>query len=431
MSKTKSYDIFWHSHRFCWPVSGMMQALPFLAFDTIIIAGLVVWNAVYVYLMAANLHMNDFGKFYYSVVAFMQGQDMYGPNPATLIPVSDTANQQFWNMNPPHFHLPILPLGLLPPGVALALWMGAGFFCLLTSLRLIVREVALTLTPWTYRLAIVGLLSFAGTGAVCVTGQLSFFLLLPVTIAWIKLRRGQWNHGGLYLGLAMSVKPFLLIFLPYLIVRRQFRALVTACATAIGCFAAGLLVFGVDTHWSWFHAMAASNWAWAGMNASTLGWLTRTFTDNPTFAPLTVVPALVGPLWLMTAGLIGLVTLAASASDKADTAADRDFALLLLGAQLIGPLGWIYYLWLPLGPMTALTASWWSGREPRRAFSACRAVRWRKGLVLGALPGLVWPLQAVMIFQPHPLATVSVSSIYFWATFGLWSSLIVDRICDG
>jgi alpha-1,2-mannosyltransferase len=407
----------------------MVQALPFFAFDTTIVAGLVIWNAMLVYLMATNLHMNDFGKFYYSVVAFMQGQDMYGPNPATLIPVSETDSRQFWNMNPPHFHLLILPLALLSPGVALALWTGAGFLCLLTSLRLIIKEVALTLTPWQYRLAIVGLLSFAGTGAVCVTGQLSFFLMLAVTLAWMQLRRGHWGHVGVYLGLALSVKPFLLIFLPYLIVQRQFRALVTACATALGCFAAGLLVFGVDTHWAWFGALASSHWAWAGMNASSLGLLTRAFADNPNFAPLTVAPALVGPLWLLTAGLIGMTTLVASAANSTATA-DRDVALLLLGAQLIGPLGWIYYLWLPLGPLTALTASWWSGGESRRESTARRATRWRKGLLWGAMPGLVWPLQATMLFQPHPLATVLVSSIYFWATFGLWSSMIVDRVCD-
>jgi hypothetical protein len=99
------------------------------------------------------------------------------------VQVSETYSQQFWNMNPPHFHLLLLPLALLTPGVALTLWIGAGVGCLLASLRLIVREVGLPCRPWTHRLALCGLLNFAGTAAVCITGQLSFLLLLQVTLA--------------------------------------------------------------------------------------------------------------------------------------------------------------------------------------------------------------------------------------------------------
>jgi hypothetical protein len=415
-------------HQFRLSLPGLVRALPFCTFDITIVAGLVIWNAMHVYLMAADLHMNDFGKFYYSVVAFMQGQEMYGPNPATLIPVNETSSQHFWNMNPPHFHLLLLPLVLFTPDVALALWMGAGLFCLLISLRLIVREIGLVFTPWTYRLALGGLLSFAGSAAMCITGQLAFLLLLPITLAWINLRRGLWPSAGLYLGLAMSIKPFLLIFLPYMILQRQFRAVATAATMALGCFAAGLLVFGVDAHWSWLGAMASSNWAWAGMNTSTLGLLTRAFAESPNFAPLTVAPACIIPVWLMAAGLVGIVTLVASISDSTATATDRSFALLLLGAQLIGPLGWIYYLWLPLGPMISLSTAWWPGWESSRNAVARCPVRWRMGLFLGSIPGLLWPLQATLLFQPHPVATLSVGSMYFWATFGLWSSTIVDRI---
>ena len=40
--------------------------------------------------MYTHLHMNDFGKFYYSAQFFLQGQDMYAPSPATEIPVGRT-----------------------------------------------------------------------------------------------------------------------------------------------------------------------------------------------------------------------------------------------------------------------------------------------------------------------------------------------------
>ena len=53
--------------------------------------------------------MNDFGKFYHSALYFLQGRDLYAASPATLIPVSNAEWRQFTNMNPPHFHLVVLP----------------------------------------------------------------------------------------------------------------------------------------------------------------------------------------------------------------------------------------------------------------------------------------------------------------------------------
>lgn len=404
---------------------GVARALALLVFD-VTLAGLVAWNALLVYVMVARLHMNDFGKFYYSAVAFLQGQDMYGPSPATLIAVSESYSQHFWNMNPPHFHLPLLPLALLPPAFALALWGVVSLLSLLASLGLIIREVGLKLTPWRCRLGLLGLLSFAGTGAIFVTGQLSFLLLLPVTLAWVEARRGRWTIAGVYLGLAMSVKLFLLIFVPYLVLRRQFRAAAGAGAGAALCYVAGLIVFGVDAHWSWLRAVASSNWAWASMNASVLGLLTRALAESPYYSPISPAPELIRPLWLAVAGLVGMFTLAAATSDSTDTAVDRGFALLLLGSQLISPLGWIYYLWLPLGPIAALVTSWCNGHESGRVSAPSRMSRWRSGLLLGTIPGLVWPFPAVMLLQPHPWITVLLGSLYFWATLALWSSLIVD-----
>src|SRR5206468_6687846 len=140
-------------------------------------------------------------------------------------------------------------------------------------LRLIIREVGLALTPWQWRLGGLGLLSFIGTPSVLLTGQLSLLLLLPITPALVEARRGRWTHAGVYLGLALSVKPFLLIFMPYLVFRRQFRAAAATGVAASLCFVAGLLVFGVEAHWSWLRTLAsvASVETWAAMNASIFG----------------------------------------------------------------------------------------------------------------------------------------------------------------
>ena len=58
-----------------------------LAFPVFVsgIAFLILWNSALVYNMVVRINMNDFGKFYYSTLAFLEGGEMYGPTPATFI----------------------------------------------------------------------------------------------------------------------------------------------------------------------------------------------------------------------------------------------------------------------------------------------------------------------------------------------------------
>src|SRR5262245_54885499 len=145
--------------------------------------------------MVQRLHMNDFGKFYYSTRLFLDGQDMYGPSPATEIPVSETESRQFLNMNPPHFHLLILPFAILSPANALALWAVVNLIALFLSLRAIARELHIEWTRRRLMWTAVAVILCSATGTVVVTGQLTFLLLLPVTFAWKAARQGDLNKA--------------------------------------------------------------------------------------------------------------------------------------------------------------------------------------------------------------------------------------------
>jgi hypothetical protein len=96
-----------------------------------------------------------------------------------------------------------------------------------------------------------------------------------------------------------------------------------------------------------------------------------------------------------------------------DKSVDRTFAGLLLTAQLISPLGWIYYLWFAAGPLLALL---WSHRH--------RARRSSRILLTLAVPGLVWPLVWTSIWHTSVLGTVTFGSIYWWSTLFLWALVI-------
>ncbi|HEU5190899.1 MAG TPA: glycosyltransferase family 87 protein [Methylomirabilota bacterium] len=401
---------------------------------TLACLALLGWNAALVLVMERGLVRSDFGKLHASARAYLAGRDMYDLGPATLSPVRGMSGDilhyiQFLNLNPPHFHLILLPLAPLPGRWALVVWGIVSLACLGLSLHLIAREAGVVLTPWRRRLVVLGLLSFAGFGAVAVTGQVSFVLLLPMTLAWIRARRGSWAEAGVYLGLVMSVKPFLGIFLPYLVLRRRLDALGATLGAAAGAFLLGLGIFGWDAHRSWIAGLSAVTWEWVAMNASLLGFLKRVLAPSAYYAPLFDAPGLIGPIWLLLSAAVGVVSLTIAATDSSARTVDRGFAVLLFAALLISPLGWTYYWWLALGPMVALVAAW---NPLAQGTTLSSTARWRRALLLVAVPGLLWPLPATVAFQPNPWATALTGSAYFWATLALWAALIADwRLAGG
>jgi hypothetical protein len=380
--------------------------------------------------MIENLNYNDFGKFYYSAKDFSDGKDMYGPNPSTLIPISKEISKHFWNLNPPHFHVLLLPLVSLPLNMAFGAFAILSLIFLVASLYLIVRETRIPITPWRILLIIIGFLGFVGTATVLVTGQVSFLLLLPVTLAWIYARRGEWIKTGICLGLTISLKPFLLIFLPYLFIKRKYGAAATAILVTFLCFAVGLIFFGVDSHLSWLRASSSVDWSWASMNGSILGWLSRMFSRSPYYCPITEIPGLVYPLWLAGVGVFGPLTVFLSVSDHSSNSIDRSFCLLIIGAQLISPLGWIYYTWFILGPMAALIRSWFQKNRVENERVSHGILSARNGLFVVASIGMVYPYPYTLMFQPDGISTVTVGSIYYWTYIATWCGLAADSLLE-
>ena len=356
-----------------------------------------------------KLHMNDFGKFYYSTRMFLDGQDMYGPNPATDIPVNvDGTSQQFWNMNPPHFHLLVLPLATLPPMQALAGWALMNLAALLMSVRMIVRELGLRLTPSRVLWALLGFLWCSATCAVLITGQVTFLLALPFTYAWVHARRGDWTRAGIALGLLICIKPFFGVFGIYLLLVRQFRAAIWAAASGAAAVLAGLLVFGPETYLAWSTAVKSIAWLWAPMNGSVQSFFSRTFSPSPLFPGAFSVPGVIVPLGALGCVIVLVVAYLRLRRDTAPPAVDHSFALLLLTALLVTPLGWVYYWWLLAGPLAGI----------------CLARRLDGRLVAAVLPGLLYPPLFVSQYGALWWVPPTIGSVYFWAALACWVFLV-------
>jgi hypothetical protein len=381
----------------------------------------LLYYAAVIRQMFALLHMNDFGKFYYSAQMFLAERDMYGPSPATLMPLG-AVSHQFWNVNPPHFHLLILPLTYLSAGTALFLWSFGSVIALVASLHLACREAGISWTPLRGLIGVTAVLSFAGFGAVAITGQLSFLLMLPFTLSWVAARRGRWFTSGLWMGICLAVKPFLGVFAIYFLVVRRWRALGGVVTSALASFLVGLLVFGSAAHVSWFGVLTDADWHWAVLNASVTGFLSRSLTINPLFEPLLITPSVVPVVATIGSLVIAFLTLTAAASPG--TSIDRTFATLVLGSLLISPLGWLYYVWLAVGPGIAVLRSWSAAARPRAHGHASSG--FARLVAALSIPGYLCPLSAVLAGQPAGLATVTLGSAYFWSTLFLWLAITLS-----
>ncbi len=416
-----------------------------IALPTVVFV-LFFWDLIFFTQSWIVLPGNDFGRMYASADLFMHGGDMYAWNRATPAWLESNYTLDLYNMNPPHFHLILLPLTLLPaPDYAFVVWWACSGLCLVYCLRRAMNEVGGHLSPMARQLGILFVLAFAGTTAMLYTGQLSFVLLVPLTWMWLLARRGQWVGAGALLGVALSVKPFLAVLLVYLCWHRRWRAAAACLLSCAACFGLGLLVFGWQNHLSWVACMRRSQaWAWLPMNASLLAALTRTFTESIWYVPLvTLSSRAVWLLWVGVGGALGLLTLAATRMDGRPETADQDFSLLLLSSVLFCPLGWVYYLWLAVPPFVALLAGGWGARlrgdgpQPRR---------WPWVLLGVTVVAFTWPVVCTRLGQPEYLgerrtqfmaplsedrlmlaeafATLTIGNMYFWGLFCLWICLV-------
>ncbi|MGH9385435.1 MAG: glycosyltransferase family 87 protein, partial [Vicinamibacterales bacterium] len=283
----------------------------------VIAVGVVGWYLAYYTALSrtvfVDLHMNDFGKFYYSARAFLEGADMYAPTPATAMPVGQGRTLEFANMNPPHFHLLVLPIARLQPLPAILVWTLVSVLGLAISVRAVAREIGIRWTASRILWALLGILVCSATEATILTGQVSFVLLLPLTLAWVAARRGRWRASAVWLGVLASLKPFFVVFAIYLIVKRRVAATLTMGAAALACSLLGLAVFGWDAYRSWVSALRGIQWTWAVMNASLHAPLARALTNNPFFTPLALAPEAVTPIGValgLVAATIAFVVIA-------------------------------------------------------------------------------------------------------------------------
>jgi hypothetical protein len=300
----------------------------------------------------------------------------------------------------PAFAFVIAPLSQLTPVAARAAW-----FFLSVALLVVLINRSLVLMPDRRRSAgfLVGLIALLmGKYYIRQIGLGQSYLLLAVLVvgamnAW---RVGKEGLAGAFLAGATIVKPYGIVFLPYLVVRRQWRGVAVYLAVMAGAVLLPAVRYG------WSGNIAQLHGWWMIVTSSTPPNLAG--QDNISIAGMFAAWLGIGPLATWLAVATGLVLVAACARAIFQGFALKapeyfDAALLLFAIPLLSPQGWDYVLfmstpavmllldrlerfevptrWLLLGCLALAGLTVWDvlGRELYRSFMMSRI------LTVGAL----------------------------------------------
>lgn len=239
----------------------------------------------------------------------------------------------------PAFAILVIPAALLPLPVAKALWFTASVALLgvLLALSLMLLP-SRRKPPWLLvALTVVAMAKFYGHELVL--GQVNILFTTVVLIAVHLLLRGRDAGAGLLVALAVVIKPYAVIFLPWLVARRSMRALLGWGAGITLALLLPAAVYGFDgtrsLHRAWWRTVTdstgpnllnADNVSLAAMYAKWMG-------PGPPATWLAVVSAVV---LLLVAAIVLLLRRRAAAPDGLEA------ALLLTLIPLLSPQGWDY-----------------------------------------------------------------------------------------
>lgn len=329
------------------------------------------------------------------------------------------------------FYLPVVPLLLSPVAfggrtVAAALWTAGQIACVAYILRELARwftahqRVPTAAGP----LALLCLIAAPALYEASKFNQLSFLTLAILLAAFAALEREQRFTAGTLFGLATAIKLLPVVFIVWLLLKRQWRALAgCAAATLVVVFLPCLLAFGPARTTQYHREWWAHNVCGAptrGMtdadlpehfidhrNQSLTAICARLFTaDHPYRAPYqpfqldaqTSTWLARGVLLGLLAGLVWLTR--RPARELNERARRAEFAAYLLAMWVFSPLSRQYYLVWALPALTLFLRCALADPTSRRARLGRIAVL----IWLGSM--VAWAFETARLYGVHWLALV-------------------------
>lgn len=296
------------------------------------------------------------------------------------------------NLNPPVVSALLYPLAFLDLRPAYYILCSVQLILMVLVLWQLLRRI----TPpenLPFWLALLLTSAYFPVTATMLLGQIGLLPFITLGLFWLALENGRTRQAGVWLGLALAMKLFVGLVFIWLVLQRRWRLLLWGALSWAVLMLAGLLLFGIENHRDWLHALTRMDWGTQSWNASLSGFTSRYFTTDQ--------------LWVRwavhSAGLVGSAAALLWTSRQARQLGEArifnlGLALTLPLMLLLTPLGWLYYF--PLLFLSAVIL--W-----RESAALTKPGRLRGGLVLALM------LSAV----PQVMSAASQESPSLWREF--------------
>ena len=296
----------------------------------VLLGVLALVSLVAVFTTRVSQKMPDFEVYWRAAARAAAAEPLYRP---------EDGHFQFKYL--PAFAVLASPMASVPLPAAKAVWFAASGVLMVTLLVLSLKAMpSLRRSPVVLLvLTFLAMAKFYAHELVLGQVNLLFAVLVVLAIVWMRTQRDA--AAGLLLALAVVVKPYGIIFAPWLATRRR--------RSALAAMAIGLIVLVL---------LPAARYGWAG-NLQLLGdwWRTVTTTTAPNLtnpdnvslsamyakwlgpgSPAPALAAVTGGLLLLAAGIV----IAGRGSLKAPETLEGGLLLMLI--PLLSPQGWDYVL---------------------------------------------------------------------------------------
>ncbi|MBB5870121.1 alpha-1,2-mannosyltransferase [Allocatelliglobosispora scoriae] len=320
------------------------------------VAGVAVAAAVAFWLLFTSQHFFDLKIYISAEKWWLDGHELYD------FAQPDALQGALYFTYPPFAAMLMLPLGLLPLGVAQTLiTVGTVAAVALTTWWLIVPLADRQGWPrWTaVGIAIPLVVLIEPTRATLSFGQINMWLaVLVVADLLVLLPRGS-RFAGVGIGIATAIKLTPGLFIVYLLVSRRYRAAAVAAGTTAGVTLLAALISPSSSRDFWFSAILdpsrVGRYDYTA-NQSLMGLLSRLMLPEQADRRL----------WLLIAAAVLAFGMwrAAVAGRSGDEVAG--LALTGLTAGLISPISWLHHLYWFVPALVAVLGAAVVARGRRR-----------------------------------------------------------------
>ena len=254
----------------------------------------------------------------------------------------------------PAFAVLTIPLGLMSLQVAKAVWFTTSVALLLLLVWVCLELLPERRKPTALLIAIVLVVLGKFFAHELVLGQVNILFAVIAASALLALKGGRETLAGVLVGFTIAIKPYGILFLPWLAARKQKAAVAAACVTVLGIGLLPMVVYG-------FTDSIALHRAW-GVTVTETTPSNLLNPDNVSFAsmyvkwlgPGSVATSLAATTGLLALGAMVLVFIRRRGVPFPET---LEGSLLLMLVPLLSPQGWDYVLLLA-APAVALLANY-------------------------------------------------------------------------